>query len=54
MSTLSIIAVTVLISSLGLIYVMARARTFGPLVLVGVVLGASAGVTATALVGGMT
>jgi hypothetical protein len=54
MSTLSIIAVTVLISSLGLIYVMVRARTFGPLVLVGVVLGASAGVTATALVGGMT
>lgn len=54
MSTPSIIAVTVLLCSLALIWVMARARTFGPLVLIGVVLGASAGVTATALVGGMT
>jgi hypothetical protein len=54
MSTLTIVALTVLLSSLGLIYVMVRARTFGPLVLVGVVLGASAGITATALVGGMT
>jgi hypothetical protein len=33
---------------------MVRARAFGPLVLVGVVLGASAGITATVLVGGMT
>lgn len=54
MSTMTIIAVTVLAVSALLIYVMACARTFGPLVMVGVILGASAGVSATALVGGMT
>lgn len=54
MSIATIIALTVLACSLLLIYVMVRARTFGPLVMVGVILGASAGVCATALVGGMT
>lgn len=54
MSTMSIIAVTVLVICLGLIYIMGRARTLGPLVIVGVILGTAAGVSATALIGGMT
>lgn len=54
MSTTTIVALTVLIVSTALIYVMARARTFGPLVMVGVILGASAGICATALAGDMT
>jgi hypothetical protein len=53
-STLTIIAVTVLVICLGLIYIMGRAKTLGPLVMVGVILGTAAGVSATALVGGMT
>jgi hypothetical protein len=51
---MSIIAVTVLVICLGLIYIMGRARTLGPLVIVGVILGTAAGVSATALIGGMT
>lgn len=54
MSTMTTIALTVLTICALLIYVMAKARTFGPLVMVGVLLGASAGICATALVGGMT
>jgi len=51
---MTIIALTVLTVSALLIYVMAKARALGPLVMVGVILGASAGVCATALLGGMT
>jgi len=51
---MTIIALTVLTVSALLIYVMAKARTLGPLVMVGVILGASAGVCAIALLGGMT
>ena len=54
MSTLTTITVTVLVIALALIYVMGRARTLGPLVMVGVLLGAAAGISATALFGGMT
>lgn len=54
MRTGTIIAVTILAICLGLIYVMGRAKTLGPLVMVGVILGAAAGISATALVGGLT
>jgi hypothetical protein len=54
MSTATIVAVTLLIVCLGLIYIMGRARTLGPLVLVGVFLGVAVGISGTALVGGLT
>jgi hypothetical protein len=44
------VAVTLLILSLALIAILAKTRTIGPPVMVGVVLGASAGISATALI----
>ena len=44
------VAVTLLILSLALIAILAKTRTIGPPVMVGVVLGASAGISGTALI----
>ncbi len=44
------VAVTLLILSLVLIAILAKTRTIGPQVMVGVVLGASAGISGTALI----
>ncbi len=54
MSPGTIVALTVLAVSVVLIYVMVRAKTLGPLVMTGVILGAAAGVSLTMLIGGMT
>jgi hypothetical protein len=54
MSTATTIAVTVLLLSSALIALAWRARGVGPLVLAGVVLGLAAGISATALIGGLT
>lgn len=50
MSAPTIIAITLLLLSTVLIAVFAKARTIGPQVMVGVVLGASAGISGTALI----
>ena len=44
------VAVTLLLVSLTLIAILSKTKTIGPPVLVGVVLGASAGISGTALV----
>jgi hypothetical protein len=44
------VAVTLLILSLALIAILAKTRTIGPPVMVGVVLGTSAGISATTLI----
>ena len=46
------VAVTLLVISLTLIAILSKTKTIGPPVLVGVVLGASAGISGTALVVG--
>jgi hypothetical protein len=46
------IAVTLLLISLALIAILAKTRTIGPPVMVGVVLGGAAGVSATSLITG--
>lgn len=46
------VAVTLLILSLALIAILAKTRTIGPQVMVGVLLGASAGISGTALITG--
>ena len=48
------VALTVMLLSLLLIALAWRARGVGPLILAGVVLGASAGVSATLLAAGLT
>jgi len=46
------VAVTLLLLSLALIAILARTKTIGPPVMVGVVLGGAAGVSATSLLTG--
>ena len=46
------IAVTLLLISLALIAILSKTKTIGPPVLVGVVLGACAGISGTSLVAG--
>ena len=46
------VAVTLLVISLALIAILSKTKTIGPPVLVGVVLGASAGISGTTLVAG--